>query len=179
MFLARSITERLSVIKGTLLGLITLTYFAGLWQINMCLVARKITTNDLFLLLHRYFRVCPTVGTRGARAGLADRVYSNETCCQAMLPLADGAGALTGLVPALHAAAAGCFPAPAGLVGWWPGDGNANDIASTNNGTLEGGATASAAGSLARLSTSMGPMAMCRYPTRRPSSRPTSPSRPG
>jgi hypothetical protein len=31
-------------------------------------------------------------------------------------------------------------------VGWWPGDGSANDIASTNNGTLEGGATANAAG---------------------------------
>ena len=39
-----------------------------------------------------------------------------------------------------------CFPAPANLVGWWPGDGNANDIASVNNGTLQGGATAGAIG---------------------------------
>lgn len=31
--------------------------------------------------------------------------------------------------------------APAGLVSWWPGEGNANDIAGTNNGTLQGGAT--------------------------------------
>lgn len=30
--------------------------------------------------------------------------------------------------------------APNGLVGWWPGDGNANDIAGTNNGTLQNGA---------------------------------------
>ena len=29
-----------------------------------------------------------------------------------------------------------CTPAPTGLVGWWPGEGNANDVAGTNNGTL-------------------------------------------
>ena len=46
----------------------------------------------------------------------------------------------------LHAPAAGCLPAPVGLAGWWPGDGNANDIAGTNNGTLQGGATANAVG---------------------------------
>jgi hypothetical protein len=32
------------------------------------------------------------------------------------------------------------------LLGWWPGEGNANDIASTNNGALQGGANAGAAG---------------------------------
>jgi hypothetical protein len=42
--------------------------------------------------------------------------------------------------------AAVCTPAPAGLVGWWPGEGNANDIVGTNNGTLMGGATANQAG---------------------------------
>jgi hypothetical protein len=30
---------------------------------------------------------------------------------------------------------------PGGIVSWWPGDGNANDIVGSNNGTLEGGAT--------------------------------------
>ena len=30
---------------------------------------------------------------------------------------------------------------PAGLVSWWPGDGNANDIVGDNHGTLENGAT--------------------------------------
>ncbi len=45
-----------------------------------------------------------------------------------------------------RASAASCVPAPAGLVGWWSGDGNANDIAGTNNGTFQGGATASAVG---------------------------------
>jgi Concanavalin A-like lectin/glucanases superfamily len=44
-----------------------------------------------------------------------------------------------------RAAAAG-VPAPPGLVGWWPGDGNANDMAGTNNGILMGGATATNAG---------------------------------
>src|SRR5580692_5096794 len=42
--------------------------------------------------------------------------------------------------------AAGCFSAPPGLVGWWTADGNANDIAGTNNGTLMGGAMANAPG---------------------------------
>jgi hypothetical protein len=39
-----------------------------------------------------------------------------------------------------------CVTAPPGLVGWWPGEGNANDIAGTNNGSLQGGAIASVAG---------------------------------
>lgn len=34
-----------------------------------------------------------------------------------------------------------CLPAPSGLVSWWPGDGNANDIAGSNHGTLHNGAT--------------------------------------
>jgi hypothetical protein len=35
----------------------------------------------------------------------------------------------------------GCATPPSGLVSWWPGDGNANDIQGTNNGTLVNGAT--------------------------------------
>ncbi len=31
-----------------------------------------------------------------------------------------------------------CHPVPAGLVGWWPGNGNANDIVGGNNGTIIG-----------------------------------------
>ena len=34
----------------------------------------------------------------------------------------------------------GCDPAPSGLVSWWPGNGNANDIIGGNNGSLVGGA---------------------------------------
>ncbi len=34
-----------------------------------------------------------------------------------------------------------CTPPPSGMVSWWPGDGNANDIVSGNNGVLVGGVT--------------------------------------
>ncbi len=34
-----------------------------------------------------------------------------------------------------------CTPPPSGLVSWWPGEGNGNDIAGGNNGTLKGNAT--------------------------------------
>jgi hypothetical protein len=34
-----------------------------------------------------------------------------------------------------------CVPAPSGLVSWWPGDGNANDIQGGRNGMLQNGAT--------------------------------------
>lgn len=34
-----------------------------------------------------------------------------------------------------------CAPAPSGLVGWWMGEGNATDVISGNNGTLEDGTT--------------------------------------
>src|ERR1035441_4179534 len=37
--------------------------------------------------------------------------------------------------------ATNCTPALSGLVSWWPGDGFALDVAGTNNGTLQGGAT--------------------------------------
>jgi len=42
--------------------------------------------------------------------------------------------------------AAGCAPSPTGLIGWWPADGNANDLTGANNGILQGGANASAIG---------------------------------
>ena len=45
-----------------------------------------------------------------------------------------------------HVLAVDCDPAPSGMTSWWPGDGNANDIVGTNNGTLLGGATATNAG---------------------------------
>lgn len=41
---------------------------------------------------------------------------------------------------------ADCLPTPSGLVGWWPGDGNASNVLGTNNGTLQGGATANVPG---------------------------------
>src|SRR5258707_9819275 len=45
--------------------------------------------------------------------------------------------------PALVASAAGadCTAAPAGLIGWWPGDGSPKDVVGTNDGILQGGAS--------------------------------------
>ena len=37
--------------------------------------------------------------------------------------------------------AATCVTPPPGMVAWWPGEGNANDIRGENNGTLQGGVT--------------------------------------
>jgi hypothetical protein len=34
-----------------------------------------------------------------------------------------------------------CVPPPAGLMSWWPGDGNANDVVGANHGTLQNGVT--------------------------------------
>jgi hypothetical protein len=34
-----------------------------------------------------------------------------------------------------------CTPAPAGMAGWWPGNGNTNDVIGHNDGTLQNGAT--------------------------------------
>jgi hypothetical protein len=53
---------------------------------------------------------------------------------------------LTGPAATLLVEAATCSSAPAGLVGWWPGDGSTNDIAGSNSGILQGGATATAVG---------------------------------
>lgn len=39
------------------------------------------------------------------------------------------------------AATQNCASSPTGLVSWWPGDGNANDIVGPNQGTLQNGAT--------------------------------------
>lgn len=49
---------------------------------------------------------------------------------------------LAGLLIAAGVRAQNCDPAPSGLISWWPGDTNAHDIFSANNGTLFGGATA-------------------------------------
>jgi len=48
---------------------------------------------------------------------------------------------LLALAFAVPAWAQVCTPPPSGMVGWWPGDGNANDIVGSNNGTLHGGVT--------------------------------------
>ena len=64
-----------------------------------------------------------------------------------LVVVANAANSVTSAVAMLGVIPAGsCQPAPSGLVGWWPGDGTPSDIAGTNNGLLQGGATATAAG---------------------------------
>ena len=45
------------------------------------------------------------------------------------------------LVQVVNALTGQCAPPPSGMVSWWPGEGNANDIQGGNNGTLQNGAT--------------------------------------
>jgi hypothetical protein len=45
------------------------------------------------------------------------------------------------LTPMGQLAAQPCVQPPVGLVSWWPGDGNADDITGSNDGTLKNGAT--------------------------------------
>src|SRR5437764_12601250 len=47
---------------------------------------------------------------------------------------------LIGLTVSLPGWGQVCLQPPPDIASWWPGDGNANDIIGTNNGTLQGGA---------------------------------------
>src|SRR5215471_17609139 len=60
--------------------------------------------------------------------------------CPGLVPLA-----IT-MIAVFEVHGASCFSAPDGLIAWWPGDGNALAIVGTNNGSLQGGATATNAG---------------------------------
>jgi hypothetical protein len=57
-----------------------------------------------------------------------------------------GMALLFGLGFSFRGYGASCYPPSTELLAWWPGDGNASDIAGTNSGTLQSGATANAAG---------------------------------
>ena len=50
-------------------------------------------------------------------------------------------------------ARAACDPPPGGIIGWWAGEGDASDQVGANNGTLMGGATATAAGTVGQCFT--------------------------
>src|SRR5947208_16093520 len=66
--------------------------------------------------------------------------FAATRCLRAVLAF------LISLVWGITAQGAGCLALPNGALAWWPGDGNAASIISTNSGTLLGGATVSAAG---------------------------------
>jgi hypothetical protein len=84
-------------------------------------------------------------GSLSSTLGLAD-VISNDAANYQVI-ITNIAGAATSSVAVLTVTVQGnCQVPPAGLVGWWPGEGSANDIAGVDNGSLAGGATASATG---------------------------------
>src|SRR2546429_328391 len=88
-------------------------------------------------------RIFQTAGHIGACRGWPSRAPAVVTCASSgrLFPV------LCLVVLCLnHLFAAPCSPPASGIVGWWPGDGNANDLIGTNTGSLLGGATASAAG---------------------------------
>jgi uncharacterized protein YjdB len=67
-------------------------------------------------------------------AGVASAASAGSTTIQASLGSVTGSTTLTVSQPS-------CIAAPAGLVGWWTGDGNTVDIAGNNAGTLQNGAS--------------------------------------
>ena len=73
-------------------------------------------------------RFAPT--SAGAQSGSLV-IVSNDTAHSPLSISLTGAGT----------AVATCIPPPSGLVSWWSGDGNANDLNGSNNGTLQGAAS--------------------------------------
>src|ERR1051326_1464477 len=63
---------------------------------------------------------------------------------------------------------ADCVPPPTGLVSWWPGDGNADDIVRGNNGALQNGATFTAGIGRHSSSLTVVLMALSRFRTHLP-----------
>src|SRR6266850_4329614 len=68
----------------------------------------------------------------------APRTRTN-TAKTLVTPKAKPVNATRRTLPALQGPA--CVTAPTGMISWWPGEGNADDIQDGNNGTLVGGAT--------------------------------------
>jgi Concanavalin A-like lectin/glucanases superfamily/Bacterial Ig-like domain (group 2)/Abnormal spindle-like microcephaly-assoc'd, ASPM-SPD-2-Hydin len=66
-------------------------------------------------------------------SGLAGALSAGSTTIQASIGSLSGNTSLSTTQPA-------CTAAPAGLIGWWTGDGNTVDIAGNNSGTLQNGA---------------------------------------
>src|SRR4029077_10656514 len=67
-------------------------------------------------------------------SGLASALAAGRVTITASAESVTGSTPLDGIPPS-------CVAAPAGLVGWWTGDGNTVDIAGNNSATLQNGAT--------------------------------------
>ena len=109
-------------------------------QVGGTLTFSVVTSGSATLSYQWSFRGSNLVGATNASLTLTDvglgaaGVYS--------VIVSDAGGAVTSSDATLTVSAqTGCAPVPAGLVGWWAGEGNANDSAGTDNGVLEGGVT--------------------------------------
>src|SRR5262245_15017635 len=71
-------------------------------------------------------------------------VTTNGSCAASFgpvsFPLPGGDIVVTATATRLGSTA-GCVQPPSGMVSWWPGDDNANDVVGNNDGTVQGGAT--------------------------------------
>ena len=91
------------------------------WSFDMPTASDACCTNVTISVLSTVtISNCPTVIRRTWVA--TDCCNNTNTCSQTVTVLS-------------------CVPPPDGMVGWWPGDGNGNDIFGGNNGSLLGGAT--------------------------------------
>ncbi len=79
-----------------------------------------------------------TVTINSNANSLAVGVYSNTVT---FTNLTNGDGTTNRIVILTVTPPLPCISPPSGLVGWWPGDGNANDVRNGNNGVLTNGAT--------------------------------------
>jgi hypothetical protein len=82
-----------------------------------------------------------------ARSGSHHSNASATTAKASSLSEVDRSPLELALAPTAHQGSAAqtpasdCAPPPSQMIGWWPGDGNANDIQGGNHGTLQNGAT--------------------------------------
>ena len=89
-----------------------------------------------------YFGLRPHDGGAGARfAGLMDEVSLYRRALSGSEIAAIYNAGSAGKCPSGVTPPTNCVPAPTGLVSWWPGEGNANDAAGLNNGTVQPGTT--------------------------------------
>ena len=95
---------------------------SGRW----CNINRKVTMKPLAIIL-------PFGRSRLVWSGNLSNVVVRTSGCAAV--------GLLCLLSAFRAWSADCVAPPAGLVAWWPGEGNADDMAGTNNGTPLNGAS--------------------------------------
>jgi|GEM_PF-619849 len=81
-----------------------------------------------------------TSGCSGLGNGTVDYSVATNSSCSTLTGAVIIAGQTLTVIEGAACVLPPCVPPPSGMVGWWPGDGNANDIVGGNNGTPVNGA---------------------------------------